>query len=479
MACSCASYGSYIGNINCPTIPIPNLGLPCVPTSTAGTTDAINVIYSGPNLPCSAIHTGDTLQTALSKIDAQICSSLGNIGTYNTHCLAPITTWQQFVETSSSVLCDLQTGLNQFLNTDFPAYQTTVTNQFTAITQPGISGCAFTNILVGDSLTTVLTKLNNSICSIVNTNLSLAGVNWSQCFVVGSTPVTVAQGFTALINQICQLNTLIQTGGGGGTLPTFNTVGSCLPSPNAADTLVSTVNKLIIRTCQAPTFDINALTWGCVTKPNNVTTDLQSAFQSVLTQVTTLTQNAYTFSPDFVITAAGGDPCLGKVVSLAVPLDQDRFVAATPADVSPGTLQDKLVAGTNVSLDYFATLGKVTINASTAGAGDGLSFADSGDATKDFLINKIIGASPNFGISITPALDVTNASHKVVLNVNIDANAFVTSLLNTISSSQTLTAQFCTLVNSCPSPCQAPGNVTVTYSSLGTTTSTTTTTTTT
>jgi hypothetical protein len=475
MSCSCSSYGSYIGNINCPTIPIPNLGLPCVPPFTPGTVDASGVTYTGPNLSCSGILSGDTLQTALSKIDAQICSSLGNIGSYNTACLAPITTWQQFVESISNLACTTDSDFATFVSTTFPNYQTSITNQFTAITQPGISGCTFTGILVGDSLTTVLTKLNTTICSIVNTNLSLSGVNWSQCFAVGSTPVTIAQGFNAVINQICQLNTLIQTSGSGGTLPTFNTVGSCLPSPSAADTLVSVVNKLIIRTCQAPTFDINALTWGCVAKPSVITTDLQGAFGAVLSQLNTLTQNAYTFSSDFVITNAGGDPCLGKVVSLATPLDQDRFVAATPSDVSPGTLQDKLVAGAGIGLDYFTSLGQVIIN-STATASDHKVAASSTDVSPDYLINKVEGDTL-YGITVTPVYDAIAA--KVKFSLSIDLGALMTALLNTLTPGETVTTQFCTAVAACPSPCAAPSNVTVTYSSLGTTTTTTTSTTTT
>ena len=52
--------------------------LPCATTANL-------VIYNGPNLPCSGIHTGDNLDCALSKIDDALCNGVvglnGNSGT--------------------------------------------------------------------------------------------------------------------------------------------------------------------------------------------------------------------------------------------------------------------------------------------------------------------------------------------------------------------------------------------------------------
>jgi hypothetical protein len=476
MSCSCTSFGSFIGNLNCPTFPLPNLGLPCPPLTTAGTADSSTIIYTGPNLSCSGILTNDTVQTALGKIDAQICTSLGNISTYNSHCIAPITTWQQFVEASTAYFCTTQTSLTTFTTGVFPAYQTTVSAALSAITNPSLSLCASSGILIGDSLNTILTKLSSSVCDIYNNKISLAGINWSQCFVVGTAPTSISQGFTTLIGQICQLNTFIQTSGIGGTLPTFNTTGSCLPAGTASDPLVSVVNKLIIRTCQAPTFDINALTWGCVTKPSIVTTDLQGAFGSLLANVTALNQNFPSlYSSDFVVTNIdNSQPCLGKHVALATQFTQDRFVAASPADVSPGTLQDKIAAGSNITLDYFATVGKVTINATGGGLQSNKVASDITDPAPDYLAAKIGGGPAVFGISIIPSLDVVD--HLALLNISIDPNALVNALFNAISSNPALLSAFCNLVNTCPSPCGAPTNVTVTYSSSGSSTTTTTTT---
>lgn len=478
MSCSCASYGTYIGSLNCPTIPIPNLGLPCPPTQATGQTDASNVVYTGANLSCSGVLSGDTLDVILGKIDTQICSSLGNIGTYNTYCLAPITTWQQFVETISSFVCTTQTGLTTFTGTTFPAYQATVASELLAITSPGLTLCTASGVVSGDSLNTILTKFSNSICDIYNNQLSLSGVNWSQCFVVSTPPTTIAGGFSTLVSQICQLNTYIQTSGIGGTLPTFNTIGTCLPSPSSADTLVSTVNKLITRTCAAPTFDINALTWGCTTKPSTTTTDLQDAFQSVLTSLTNINQSfPAVYSSDFVVTNVDNtNPCAGKFIALSTALNQDRLVAATTVDTAPGTLQQKLAAGTNVTLDYFINPGMATINA-TPGASDHKVLSNSVDPTPDYLIGKVESGVTTFGITVVPTLDAT--TNKVQFNVTVSLVDLFTALLNTLAPGETITSMFCNAVASCPSPCNAPSNVTVTYSSAGTTTTSTTTTTTT
>jgi hypothetical protein len=43
---------------------------PCQPKAVASN----NVSYSAPNLPCTGIHTCDSLSVALQKIDEQICS---------------------------------------------------------------------------------------------------------------------------------------------------------------------------------------------------------------------------------------------------------------------------------------------------------------------------------------------------------------------------------------------------------------------
>lgn len=437
--------------------------------------DAKCTFFTGGNLACSTINTGDTLEVALQKIDTQLCASAANYSTYNTACLAPISTQQEFVEAISAYVCATQSSLTTFTGTTFPAYQATVNSRFVAIEVPGTTSCGNIGINSGDSIQTILQKLSNSICAITSTSLNLSSVPWSSCYTVSPSPTTVAAGFTTLIGQICLLKTAIAS---GVTLPTFNNVGSCLPTPvTTTDTLQDTVNKIKTVLCAAPVFNINTLSWNCIAKPSSTATDLQSAISAILAKIDTISQNFPTFGGDFSEAATDPDnACSGKTISLSATI-ADRFVASNSIDNSPGTLFDKLQPGTGVTLDYTTTPGKVII-ASTAsgGTGDHKVIADGADSTPDYLASKLQAGSSSLGISVSPALDITNsANHKVDLNVTADASTLFTALLNQLDVDLTLKALFCAKMASCPSPCDAPTNISIAFGS-GSTTSTTTTT---
>lgn len=447
----------------------------CISSTNCGT-DAGCIIYTGPALGCSSISTYDTLDIILQKIDSLLCSSSGDYSTYNTYCLSPITTQKQFVETISNYVCNTNTTLTTFINTTFPVYQVSVTNAINVVNNPSIT-CAAAGVTTADNLPSVLTKYCTLLSSI-NTNLDLSTVNWSQCYTVSPTPTTLTEGFNTLIGQICLLKA--QVASSTGALPTFNNTANCLAG-GASDSLVTTIGLLTTRVCQTGTLNNATITWGCVTQPAGAQ-DLQSTLQNIITQLTTVSQaEPMTWSNDFTITNVNnGNLCLGKHVALAVPSTQDRFVAATPSDTSPATLQGKLTAGTNVTLDYTTTPGQVIINATGGtGIGDHKVLADSTDTVADYLINKIGTSGVTSGISVQPILDASNPSHIVSLQVSVDPVALFTSLITAATSDSGLAAALCALIASCPSPCAAPNNVTVTYNSGGTTTTTTTTSTTT
>ena len=329
----------------------------CVPSECSGQVFKTKcVYYSGANLSCSGINTNDSLELALQKIDTQICTITGDYSTYNTYCLAPITTQRQFVETISEFVCNTQTSLSTFTGTTFPAYQSTVNTRFTALEVPGIT-CSFASVTNTDTLQQILTKYCTAFTTL-NNKFSLSGVNWGQCFTVVSNPTSIADAFSLLVDQICQVKSMTS-----GSLPVFNNIGTCLPSPGSSDTLVSTINKIITKLCSLPTFNINSINWGYLTKPSSVDNDLQSAFQTITTKVSDNSFNAVTgYSADFVVSATNpSDPTAGKTIALATPISQDRYVAATNGDSSPGVLQSKLYAGTGITLDYTTNAGKATI----------------------------------------------------------------------------------------------------------------------
>lgn len=437
--------------------------------------DAGCVVYTGPALSCSEIATNDALDTILQKIDPLLCAATGDYSTYNTFCLAPITTQKQFVESISAFVCDLNDNFEAF-ETAYAADQTTIDGRLDALEVPGIT-CTSASVVNTDTLVQVLNKYCTKFGTI-DTALNPSSANWNSCYVV-SAPTTIVGGFNTLISQICILKGLVESGGTG-SLPTFNNVGSCLAAPvTAADTLVDTVNKIKTRLCQTGTIDTTTLTFGCVSNTVSGGQDLQGTLQNILTKVTAISQSLPTsFTGDFVITNVdNGNLCLGKSVALASSITPDRFVATTASDMSPGVLQDKLIPGTNVSLDYITSPGFVIINnTGGSGAGDHKVAVDGSDTTPDYLGAKIVAGAISNGLQVSPVVDTAN--EVVALNINVSLVTLFQSLIDVLSTDSGLYANFCAAVAGCPSPCDAPTNVTVTYQGGGTTTTTTTTSTT-
>lgn len=448
---------------------------PCTSSLCSSPQDSKCTFYTAGNLPCSGILTKDSIELALQKIDTALCASTGNYSTYNTFCLAPITTQQEFVEKISQYVCTQTDNFNNFTTIAFPSFQDSVTNSLSLLQVPGTaSNCSNLSVTPTDTLQVVLQKLSNATCDIYSTQLNLTGVNWAQCFTVSQTPTTIAQGFGVVLSQICSL---AQTG--GVALPTFNNTGSCLPGTlTATDTLFDTVTKIRTRLCQTPTFDINAFSWNCITKPNNNTTDLQSAFASLMAKVDSLSQKSVTFSGDFAVNATDPlVPCSGKTISLSTSI-ADRKVAATSSDNTPGTLQDKLSSDSNFAWDYTdPTKAKLTLIGGGGGVSDGKVKTDVAD-TSGYLDTKIASGGLTNGVQVIASLDTSNPSNHVIkLNAQVDVVALFTAILNSLPSNPTLQQALCAAVAGCPSSCSAPSNVSIVFG--GPTTSSTTTTTTT
>jgi len=433
------------------------------------------VVYTGPALSCSGITPNTNLETILQIIDPLLCASTGDYSTYNTYCLAPITTQKQFVETISNYVCNLNTTVTTFIGTTYVNDQNTLKGRVSALEIPGIT-CSSAGVVNTDTLITVLNKYCTKFGQIDST-LNPSGANWGQCYTVSPAPTTIVGGFNTLISQICILKGLVESG--TASLPTFNNVGSCLPAPlTTSDTLVDTINKIKTRLCQTGTIDTTALTFGCVSNSVANGTDLQGTLQNILSKVTAIAQALPTqWSGSFAITNVdNSNLCLGKHVAFTGTLSTDRFVAATASDTSPGVLQDKLIPGTNISLDYITSPGFVIINTTGgSGAGDHKVAADSGDTNPDYLSQKLLTGTGNNGVTVTPVLDTTN--HVVRLNVSVDPGVLFGAILDELADNPALFTRLCTAIASCPSPCAAPSNVTVVYQQ-GTTSTTTTTTTT-
>lgn len=179
-----------------------------------------------------------------------------------------------------------------------------------------------------------------------------------------------------------------------------------------------------------------------------------------------LTTNFITFdNTDFVVTqTSGSDSCQGITVALATSINVDRFVAIDGLDSSPGTLIDKITAGSGVTLTNLGS----TLEISASGTTDTFTVkADSTDTTPDFLDAKLAGGT-NTGITITPTYN--SGTEQVEILPTLNLSTLFTALLVQLDSDPTLKALFCAKVASCPSPCDAPTNVQVVQSSTTTTT---------
>lgn len=403
------------------------------------------IIYTGPNLGCSGVNTNDSLETAIQKIDEQICSIIGDYSSYNMNCLPTywgeaITTQADFVDAITSYACDIQTQLTEFIDETFDSYETTTGARLTSLEVPGIT-CSFAGAVNTDTLVQVLNKYCTAFTTL-NNKFNISSVTWNECFTVVSAPTTLPAAFQLLADQICDTKSLITNYG----LPFFNNTTACLGG-TSSDSLVETIGLMIDRLCSTPTFNINELDWGCVSQPTVVQTDLQNAFQTVLTTLSSLTEQSVTWSEDFVVTANNEeDPCAGVNVALATPLNIDRFVAATALDEEPGTLQDKLVAGTNVSLD-FSSETEVEINVNLGNVYKVKSNSAEADGDAGYLDAKVNGGT-NSGVTITPTYN--GSTKKVDFTPSVDPSILWDTIFNYINSSVIAQEKFCTLSSKCP-----------------------------
>lgn len=429
------------------------------------------VLFNAPNLPCSGINTGDSVELALQKMDEIVCQSSGDYSTYNFHCLddvTPITTESQFVSAITDFVCTLSSTLTAFTGTTFVNYQTTVDDRFDAIEGPTLT-CTSAGITSSDTLVQALNKYCTKF-SDIDSALDISSVTWDSCFTVNTPPTTIAEGFDVLADQICQTKALIN----GSSLPTFNNTGSCLSTVGSADTLVDTISAIKTRLCQTPTLDNDNLTSACISIPAG-DTDLEGILQNIINKVDFLSQNFPTFdSGDFTVSGTG---CAGKTITLATPINQDRLVAANASDNSPSTLINKIV-GVGCTVDDTTNAGQITITVSPSSVSDGKVKADSADAATDYLINKIEAGAAASGIGVNVSYNAT--TDKVKIAPSLDSETLLEALLTHLEENpdSSVASRLCAIIASCPSPCEGPTNVQA-AAVAQTTTSTTTTTTTT
>lgn len=452
MGCEQQPYNQtgFYGNVGC-TDCGSSLPQGCTPF------DASCGIYNGPALTCIGATAGITIEQLFQLIDSKVCETTGDYSTYNLACLSPVTTEQEFVESISQYVCDNKDDFDTFVGTTYVAGIQALEDQITELNDPDItSPCSNIVIPANSSIAAVLQILANTGCSLYSA-INPSTANWNQCFTVVTPPTTIVGAFNIVLDQICQ----VKASTGSTTLPTFNNVGSCLPSPSATDSLVATITKMKTRLCQTPTFAAGNLTSSaCISFTGSST--LEQVINAQNGYLTIVGQSAIrAASSDFTIDYIDPlQPCLGSTISLNTSV-VDRKVASTSSDLTPGTLQDKLQAGTNVSFDYITTPGKVIINATGGAVADEKVKINSSDPTPGYLLDKLAGdnSTDPFITTLVTALSATQA--KVTGTLNLQALA--AAILELIADDVDLKASFCALAASCPVVCEPPTNVSVTF----------------
>ena len=406
--------------------------VPC--SSDCDTTmDTTCVIYTGAALTCSDVATNTNLQTILQAMDTAICAA-GEAGynpDWDTTCLGPYTTMEQFVEGICSFVCDVRQDVGEVTN-NFDAYVESNDAVILTIENPNTTASAYANISSVDTLFSVLNKLSVAVQSLADSS-AVSGADWNQCFVVSPLPTTIEEAFDTVIDMICTVKAAIPE---NLTLPTFDNTTSCLSSPTATDSLVTTVTKIRDLLCTKPDFDGNSLSTGCL---DIDTTDLQSTTQEIITALIDVSQDSIRAVNGSQFTTAYIDaenPCLGLTLSLADDLGvSDRLVALNSEDEDPGTLEDKVVEGDNITLDFgLANAGQLTISATDNKVG-----ASSSDDTPSTLDNKI-----NFVDDSTTSLSFNAAyngsTKKLDVTPTIDFVALLTEGLAAIQGNPSLKA---------------------------------------
>jgi len=450
MACTNCSGGSS-------SFSMPSLQTPF----TGAYQDSRGIVYTGPYLSCINVQSNTCLQDVIQAINAKVCQAVGDYTQYNFNCLSSlytITDEASFVDSITDFVCNLATtvdNLQQQVNDNYDDLST----QIDGIINPGLVSNCPTNIIYDENsdIFGIITALDTALCN-VYTQLDMSTITWDACYTPSATPTNLQEGIAEILNQICLTKDLIAE---GGILPTFDNTGTCLTTPTNNDTLVDTVIKIRTRLCNTPTFLAANLTGSTCVVFTDAST-LEEVIDAQNAVIDSLSANSIrAASADFTITDVDPlNPCLGKTIAINSGV-VDRKVALNNADLTPGTLFDKVAAGTNVSLDFgVSNAGKLTISATGGAATDEKVKISATDSTAGYLEDKVIG--DNTDPIVTTIVTPTLAGDQLQILSQINIQNLLTALFDELEVNPTLRARFCEIVNSCPIPCAPPTGVTVT-----------------
>lgn len=416
-------------------------------------TDATCVEYTSTPLSCLGGTEIQKLDEILQRIDIRICELTGGTdpyGDFELLCLEPVTTARDFAERTAAMLCQVRTTLLNFINNLYPVDLMAIKAEITDLNKAGFDkSCSGLNIVRADTISMVLSKLAEAICALELTTSDLSQVDWDKCVTISQAPSSIQEGFNFILQQLCTL----QDAGTSTHLPSFDNTGSCLAAPSITDSLQETIMKIRSHLCSLPTFSVTALPNTCVSL-SGITT-LEQSLSKILTQLDNLSRNSIRQVDNSQFSIADADatqPCQGKRLVLTGTVQgTDRMVAVNAADTVPGTLEQKISAGTGIAVDANAVPGKLTIT--TTQIIDYRVKTHETDSTPGYLSQKMIGAPGEVNVTVTPVTD------QLEVRASIDYSIVIDRLFDILETDADLKARFCALVASCPSPCTPPTNV--------------------
>lgn len=426
----------------------------CTQTTCASITDALCVKYTSTNFNCIS-NESTSLEDILKSIDSLVCEAAGGTpwSTFDYACLEGITTAQTFAEVISAYVCDLSETVTNNHN-EVLTLITNINTSGVGAFVPVLSGCTYTGVVVTDTLSQILVKFNNKFCDL-NSRLDISSVDWDQCFTVLTPPTTLPAAFDLLIDQICQVQADIPA---GYTPPTFNNVGTCLPTPGATDSLTATISKIIAKLCSLPTFDVSDLDPFLCT---GIGSTLTEVIENIRTRVTFNTWNSIEeVGPGLTLVELGSpEACTGKRLEIDPLAFPDEKVKASSSDTTAGYLIDKLNAGSNITIDDTTLPGAVTITATDSN----VKTSSIDPATGHLLQKLLVDSLPELSFALTEDSTTDPASYKAKITPTIDWYALTEKVLLTIVANSTLRSIFCNIDCEVLPTCNAPSNFSVVW----------------
>jgi hypothetical protein len=439
--------------------------------------DSTLVVYTGIPLTTINVTAGMNLQTALDNINTAVATvivtdySSFNYGPYYGYTLktplgASITTITGFVEGTASGIGKVSSDLATFTGTTYPSDQSIISSAISNLQVPGITysnSAGGLSISIGntDSINTVLTKLATGLGDTGNL-LAAPGNAWSLISITPD-PTNIYDAFNELINYNITQNSVIA--GKEASIGTFDNSINCLVTVGgtSTDTAGETIDLLTLYACTLPKFDASVITTTCLTPQGN----LENWIQQLVNIADFNAANGFS-AVDSSMTATSSGACSGFTIGVDPTWTGLSKVATSSQDTTPGTLTDKLIAGTNVTFTSSAP-GNQTLTIDVTLPTPNQVATVALDNNPNYLYSKLLGGlDSTWGLAIIPQLSQDYSTLAMVPNMQNPFN-FVQNLINYISTDPTLLAAFCALKTQCDGcQCLAATAFTVTVDLINT-----------